>query len=782
MKKIIIALIAVLATAANINAQSLTYPVAIDATNFPDQYFRAWVAGTSVDKNADGYLSQTEANAITTINSISNFSNITTYKGIEYFSQLVTFNTGNPCANLENLDLTKNVALESVQIYSDNFTTLDLSKNTALKNLAIFGNYSDNSLFTSLDLSNNTALKTLQLRNCYALSSLNLPNTNSLTDIRLKDLGIASIDLSNNTSVSWLELCLDSVSNVDLSSNVLLSNVSVAGKNINEIEFPISTTLKTLTIGGNMNTTRSLTSIDLSNLTALTTLAIKRTSIAPLDLSNNINLRSLNVSQNYNLTTLDLSHNVNLTGELNLEQNNFTELDVSYLTGVTKLVCFQNYLTSLNVPSSLTSLNCSNNLLSSLDVSNCTLLSDLNIDKNSFRSQDSIKLASGISYNIISAQSMWIYDNNLTITGTQRDEIKYVIDEEITSTIQIYEPSNEKGTLQNLYSAFKERDDHTRTYSIYCRMKNTDITYEDGKTYVTLYKGTTDFDRLFIGSTVANQNLIEGYSKAMSVYAMTRKTFGYNSVVMNYTNEPFFSLYLNPLSIANNGENIYTGTMCLPYSVNIPTDGDVRVYIATGITRESEEVGKLILEEITTGIVPPNTPVVVTASQPGMHIFTMTQYRTHEKSLVKDNVTNQITPNLNIYKESTDLYPSNILRGSWYETENVTPYSILTLGRRTDDGSGTIGFWNYKGNKTGLYRCYVPSELIPSAMMSPKLKGLSFKFPDEVDEVTSIETEPIAYKTKSIDSNGACYDLQGRRVSHPQRGGVYIINGKKVIF
>ena len=48
-----------------------------------------------------------------------------------------------------------------------------------------------------------------------------------------------------------------------------------------------------------------------------------------------------------------------------------------------------------------------------------------------------------------------------------------------------------------------------------------------------------------------------------------------------------------------------------------------------------------------------------------------------------------------------------------------------------------------------------------------------------------IVTRTLATNLKSVDakevSNQIIYDLQGRRVTSPQKGGVYIIGGKKVI-
>jgi hypothetical protein len=43
-------------------------------------------------------------------------------------------------------------------------------------------------------------------------------------------------------------------------------------------------------------------------------------------------------------------------------------------------------------------------------------------------------------------------------------------------------------------------------------------------------------------------------------------------------------------------------------------------------------------------------------------------------------------------------------------------------------------------------------------------------------------TDIIEVPTEVLKANGAIYDLYGRRVEKPIKGGVYIVNGKKVIF
>ena len=93
---------------------------------------------------------------------------------------------------------------------------------------------------------------------------------------------------------------------------------------------------------------------------------------------------------------------------LDCDDNQITSLDVSNNTALTNLWCGQNYLTSLNLSNNtaLTELNCESNNLTILDVSNNTALTDLWIDSNQLTSLD-------VSQNT-ALIGLWCYGNQLT--------------------------------------------------------------------------------------------------------------------------------------------------------------------------------------------------------------------------------------------------------------------------------------------------------------------------------------------------------------------------------
>ena len=147
------------------------FAVYINATNFPDAAFRNYVG--DFDLNSNGYLTENEIDAVTEIS--VPMMNITSLKGIEYFTALTTLDCNSN--KLTALDVTKNTALENLicvgnqlsalnvanctTLYtldcSDNkLTTLDVTKNTALQML-----YCNDNQLTALDMTANTSLSTL---------------------------------------------------------------------------------------------------------------------------------------------------------------------------------------------------------------------------------------------------------------------------------------------------------------------------------------------------------------------------------------------------------------------------------------------------------------------------------------------------------------------------------------------------------------------------------------------------------------------------------------------
>ena len=110
---------------------------------------------------------------------------------------------------------------------------------------------------------------------------------------------------------------------------------------------------------------------------------------------------------NNQLTSLDVSNNTVLQ-VLNCGANQLTSLDVSSNTALEELICNNNELTSLDVSSNtaLVDLICNNNELTSLDVSSNTALEELYCKDNQLTSLD-------VSKNT-ALEKLFFYDNKLT--------------------------------------------------------------------------------------------------------------------------------------------------------------------------------------------------------------------------------------------------------------------------------------------------------------------------------------------------------------------------------
>ena len=242
--------------------------VAIDATNFPDANFRAFVQ--QYDTDSSGSLSAAELAEATWMNCSDR--SIADLAGIEHFTALTWIYCNNN--RLTSLDLSHNTALTELFCYDNQLTELDVSHNTALTELACSGNQ-----LTSLDVSHNTALTGLY---CFK---------NQLT----------TLDVSNNTALTWLSCGYNQLTALEVSNNTALTNLSCDGNRLTTLDVSNNTALTVLACGGNQ-----LTELDVCNNTALERLFCEDNQLTSLDLSNNTALTELYCFKNQ-LTSLDLS-------------------------------------------------------------------------------------------------------------------------------------------------------------------------------------------------------------------------------------------------------------------------------------------------------------------------------------------------------------------------------------------------------------------------------------------------------------------------------------------
>ena len=188
--------------------------VEINETNFPDEIFRAVVAGPDINTNGDEGLSYEELQAVTRLD-VSGMG-IATLTGIEHFTALKELY----CAynNLTNLSFTDLGALTEL-------TTLDCSYNQ----LTALGIFDKNTKLEKLYCSNNN-MKTLSLRRC-PLTYLDCSN-NKLYELSFQYMGgalthfycdaneLTTLDVTNYKALTVLDCSGNKINGDNMSTLV----------------------------------------------------------------------------------------------------------------------------------------------------------------------------------------------------------------------------------------------------------------------------------------------------------------------------------------------------------------------------------------------------------------------------------------------------------------------------------------------------------------------------------------------------------------------------------
>jgi len=191
------------------------------------------------------------------------------------------------------------------------------------------------------------------------------------------------------------------LTSLDVRNNTALTTLNCMDNQLTVLDVSQNTSLTTLSCGYNL-----LQHLDISNNTALTHLGCNSNQLTDLDISNNPSLLDLGCNDNQ-LTNLDLYPHLTLN-LLSCSNNQLTSIDVSRNTELNFLWCYNNQLTDLDVShnTALVELLCDNNQLTDLDLSNNAALSKLWCDNNALSSLD-------LSNNTMLNQ-LWCNNNRLT--------------------------------------------------------------------------------------------------------------------------------------------------------------------------------------------------------------------------------------------------------------------------------------------------------------------------------------------------------------------------------
>ncbi|MEO6284286.1 MAG: hypothetical protein ABIN80_21830 [Dyadobacter sp.] len=226
-------------------------------------------------------------------------------------SSLVYLNVKN-CRALKFLNCSDNLLSE-----------LDVSGNPALTYLA----FSTNRNIKEIDLSANVALDTLECA-VYNLTKLDVSKNVRLRSINCQSVSINSLDFSMLPDLKALDVRSSSVSEIKFKNAGLLEELLITGSKVTFADPAVFSKIHTLHFGsGQFSTNLSslpelrilnlynikATAIDLSGNKNLETILLYECAFNELNLANNTKLKELSLYTLPNLKALDLSRAVDLT-------------------------------------------------------------------------------------------------------------------------------------------------------------------------------------------------------------------------------------------------------------------------------------------------------------------------------------------------------------------------------------------------------------------------------------------------------------------------------------
>ncbi|MFD1614779.1 T9SS type A sorting domain-containing protein [Gelatiniphilus marinus] len=345
-------------------------PIFAQLTSIPDSRFEQALIDLGYDEvPINGWVFTGEINSISNLD-VSN-KNILDLTGIEDFEALTVLNCNNNL--LTSLDVSENTALESLTFANNDITNIDLSQNVFLgalqcsnnqiRSLSLNANTGLNSLYCegnqleSLDVSQNITLRNLKCDN-NQLTSLNVENGNNTNFLLFNatnnpDLYCIEVDNPAYASNNWTDIDSHTFFSGDCNAVTFVpdDNFEQALIDMGYDSGPLDDYVLTSNI--NSVTSLSILSRNISDLTgiedfvALTSLRCQDNQLTSLNLSQNTALRVL-LCGNNQLESLDVSQNTAL-GNLNCSYNQLESLDVTQNTALYTLNCRNNSLTNLNV-------------------------------------------------------------------------------------------------------------------------------------------------------------------------------------------------------------------------------------------------------------------------------------------------------------------------------------------------------------------------------------------------------------------------------------------------
>lgn len=241
---------------------------------------------------------------------------------------------------------------------------------------------------------------------------------------------------------------------------------------------------------------------------------------------------------------------------------------------------------------------------------------------------------------------------------------------------------------------------------------------------------------------------------------------------------------MKPLEKVKDKAGHYYTTLCVDFPFSIPSAGST-VLAAYTVTGKDAE-GNAVLSQLS-GVIPGGTPVILecTSADETTNVLKIETTTTPaNKSCANGNA---VSSDGNCLQGRYFNAPAATYQYKNYlnQVNNPTTANFTTDGNKlTNDKSnyrvlncvnGVVGFYKLKNaNATmGANKAFLNIKDMPEVSVATA-KRFSIETSGETTAITGIHQD--ASKDEVI------YDLQGRRVEHPSRHGLYIVNGKKVVF
>jgi Leucine-rich repeat (LRR) protein len=347
---------------------------------------------TNLDMRNSNISSLTGIEDFTALQSLNISNNSVNQVDFSNNTQLISFRAD--FNGFTTIDLSNNPLLEDLRIARNQMTSIDLSNQPNLINLQI-----DNNNLTAIDLSVNTLLSRCRI-SANNLTSVDLFNNPLLTEIRIQNCNLSYLNVQSGGNTNVTDFRVNGNANLTC---ILVDDVAYSTANWTTIDAQsnfVETSYCDYTAIPDANFEAALDALGYDDISAdgqvptelietVTTLLVENANISDLTgIQDFIMLEVLNVRNN-NLTTIDLSQNTALIS-INAVNNNLTALDVTNSPFIDDIRAEENAIVSIDLSNQpdLIILQLNNNQLTALDISNNPLISRLRAHDNFITSLD----------------------------------------------------------------------------------------------------------------------------------------------------------------------------------------------------------------------------------------------------------------------------------------------------------------------------------------------------------------------------------------------------------